>query len=225
MTTAIPLIGPGFGAQQTPAPQTAAVCAIPGVANQYFVESEDKKTACRVFWDGARGECTCASFPRSGNCAHINAVKNRPPGTAGKKDVDGILTQRFSDSQLADDQQGNTSVVYEEVVKRLNEAFGVMYWSFSHEEPVDCGDSFTCAGRLEAVIGDIRAWKENTGYCQYVDGGQADGMAGARTGAVRDALVKCALLFSVGLEQLNRPPMNTERQAGGFGRTFEQRPF
>lgn len=224
--------------QPPPTSQSAAVCAIPGKQNQYFVESEDKKTAYRVFWDGTNGQCTCADFARRNSgyhkgellCAHIHTVKNcTQQVTCGKpvNEIEATLSRRFTDNQLVDGQYGDKSVKFEEVVKRLNEAFGALYWSFSHEEPIDCGDSFTCAGRLEIEFGGVKAWKENTGHCQYVDGGQADGMAGARTGSAQNALVNCALLFGVGLEQSSKPPVNTERRlVGGLTQPFRQeRPF
>ena len=231
----MPLVRPPGNTQQIPPQppitQSVAVCAIPGKQNQYFVEAEDRKTAFRVLWDGRNGQCTCADFARHGNgyyCVHINAVKNRPQEAEGKsvKEVEGILSRQFSDNQLISDPYRGKKVQFEEIVKRLNEAFGVIFWSFSHEEPVDNGDSFTCAGRLEVVIGGVKAWKENVGYCQYVDGGQEDGMAGARTGSAQDALVNCALLFGVGLEQSSKPSASPERNPGGFADPFRQeRPF
>ena len=227
----MPLVRPPGNTQQIatqpPITQSAAVCAIPGKQHHYFVESEDKKMAFRVFWDGTNGQCTCADFNQRGNgyrCIHINAVKNRPQEAEGKsvKEVEGILSRLFSDNQLISDPYRGKKVKFEEIVKRLNEAFSAIFWSFSHEEPVDNGDSFTCAGRLEVVIGGVKAWKENVGYCQCVDGEQSDGMAGARTGSAQDALVNCALLFGVGIEQSSKSSVNTERNTDVFAPPFGQ---
>lgn len=226
------LVRPNSNTQQIPmrppsATQSAVVCAIPGKTNHYFVESEDKKMAFRVFWDGTCGQCTCSDFGKHGNgyhCIHINAVKNHPKdGNKSGEETIEILTRSFRDDQICE-HEGIRSIKLSEVVKRLNEAFGSTNWSFSYKEPVDCGNEFVCSGRLEVGVGDEKTWKENVGYCQFIedDGGATDyenlecgfaiGMGKARDSAIQAALKNCAMFFGVGLEQLSRPPTNTERQ-------------
>ena len=230
------------------ATQTAVVCAIPGKPNHYFVESEDKKTAFRVYWDGTCGQCTCPDFNRGANqrpgyhCIHINAVKNhqREDGNKSGEELVKILAKPFRDDQICE-HDGMKTIKLSEVVKRLNEAFGPMNWSFSYEEPVDCGNEFVCNGRLEVSLGDEKTWKENAGHCQFVEDerievgdpdynnpecGFAVGMGEARVGAVHATLKSCAMFFGIGLEQLSEPPTNlvrdrgTERQPGNFIQPF-----
>lgn len=225
-----------------PAIQTAVVCAIPGKSNHYFVESEDKKMAFRVFWDGTCGQCTCADFNRHGNgyhCIHINAAKTHPKENdkKSKEETVKILTRIFRDDQICE-HDGMKTIKLSEVVKRLNEAFGPTNWSFSYDEPVDCGSEFVCNGRLEVSVGDEKTWKENVGYCQFVEGEQSEagdsdhdnlecgfaiGIGKARVGAVHAALKNCAMFFGVGLEQLSdRPSINIKRQTSNFAAPFGQ---
>lgn len=228
-----------------PATQTSAVCAIPGKPNHYFVESEDRKTAYRTYWDWTSGQCTCADFCRHGNgyhCIHINAVKNhsKEDGNKSEEEAVEILSRDFRNDQICE-HNGVKSVKLSEVVKRLNEVFGPTNWSFSYKEPVDCGNEFVCCGRLEVSAGDQKTWKENVGYCQFVEGegiedgdpaydnpecGFAIGMGKARVGAIHAALKNCAMFFGVGLEQLSKPPINMERQTSNFVQPFGQKaPF
>lgn len=217
------------------ATQTLAVCAIPGKPNHYFVESDDRKTAYRTYWDGTSGQCTCSDFSRHSNgyhCIHINAAKNHPKenGKKSEEETVKILAKDFRDDQICE-HDGIKSIKLSEVVKRLNEAFGSTNWSFSYDEPVDCGSEFVCNGRLEVSVGDEKTWKENVGYCQFVEDGQSEaedpnhdnpecgfaiGIGKARVGAVHAALKNCAMFFGVGLEQLSKPTINTERQPGNF---------
>jgi len=209
-----------------PPPDRVAVCAIKEVPNHFFVESEDKRMAYRVFWDGTRGQCTCADYSRRGNghhCVHINAVIARPKEDDAGTDDDEmteILIGAFNHDQVSE-YDGIRSVKYLEVVKRLNEAFGELNWSFAHDNPDDTGDSFVCRGKLEIEITGRKLVKGGVGLCKYTDARQSESydddldavecgfavdMGNAQVGAVHAALKNCAMMLGVGIEECTPPP-------------------
>lgn len=217
------------GVQQTPArtqpvAHTPAVCGIADKEHHYFVETEDRKMAYRVYWDGTSGQCTCADFAKRGigyTCAHITAVKNRPieeECVVPRKETREILTRKFDEDEVCE-ANGVKAIKLSSVIDRLNEAFGPMEWSFTYGEPDDCGDIFVCNGKLEVLLGGQKTFKSNAGSCQYQEGaeagdpyvdnpecGYAISIGDAKVAAVHAALKKCALLLGIGLEQSSSQP-------------------
>lgn len=192
-----------------------AVFQITGRPGLFLVESEDRRVAYKVKWDGRRGVCSCDDYQKNhkGNgylCRHINAVRDgqqkislKPQAghSRTEREIFEILNRDFSEDKILYRSDGLKTIETVHVINRLNEALGPLNWSFRHSTPTANGKEYTCNGRIDVHINGKHTFRQQSGSCEYGNG-IALSKGEAQTGAIQMALKKCASLFGVGLNQV-----------------------
>ena len=194
-----------------------AVFQLTEKAGLFLVESENKRVAYKVKWDGRKGVCSCDDYKKNhkGNgylCQHITAVKDgqhkvllQPQVVYYKteEEIREILNRDFSEDKILYRPDGLKSIETVHVINRLNEAFGPLNWSFRHSTPTGNGQEYTCNGRIDVHINGKHTFRQQSGSCKYGNENNVALSRGeAQTGAIQMALKKCASLYGVALNQV-----------------------
>lgn len=208
----------GSGVRQ-PKNKDTVVFQIAGKRDLFLVESDDKRIAYKVKWDGSKGVCSCDDYQKNhkGNgylCLHITAVRDGQQRIAlapqmsyhrTDEEIYKILSRDFSEDKILYRADGLKSIEAVHVINRLNEAFGPLNWTFRHSTPTRNGKEYTCNGRIDVNINNKHTFRQQSGSCKYGDENGATLSRGeAQTGAIQMALKKCASLYSVALNQVYR---------------------
>lgn len=189
---------------------------ITGKPGLFLVESDDKRIAYKVKWDGRKGICSCDDYQSNHNgngylCQHITAVKEGQYKTQLSSQVSyhktdeeiyEILSRDFSEDKILFRADGLRTIETIHVINRLNEALGPLNWSFKHSTPTSNGKEYTCNGRIDVHINGKHTFRQQSGSCKYGAEGIAFSRGEAQTGAIQMALKKCASLYGVALNQV-----------------------
>ena len=192
--------------------RTHAVFQISGKPKMYFVESDDKKSAFKVKWDGRKGVCSCSDYQQNhkGNgylCSHITAVRGGKSKLSvmaqkgsGKTDdeIYTALSKDFSEDKILYRSDGLRTIETIFVINRMNEVLGVTNWNFRHSTPKCNNGEYTCNGRVDVSINGKSTFRQQTGSCKMDTGSGLKLSNGeAQTGAIQMALKKCCSLYGV----------------------------
>ena len=182
-----------------------------------MVESDDRRTAYKVKWDGTKGKCSCSDYKQNHNgngylCQHITAVKEgrhnillKAQAGAHKteEEIFEILNRNFDEDKILYRADGLKTIETVHVINRLNEALGPLNWSFKHSTPTYNDKEYTCNGRIDVRLGAKHTSRQQTGSCRCDTGsGVVLSKGEAQTGAIQMALKKCASLYGVALNQV-----------------------
>jgi len=195
------------------------VFQITGKAKMFFVESEDKKVAFKVKWNGNKGVCSCDDYQQNhkGNgylCSHITAVRDGQKKMSVlaqqscKKTDDQIyaeLSKDFPEDLILIRSDGLRALETIHVINRLNDVLGILNWSWKCSTPVLKNNEYVCAGRLDVYINGRNAYRQQIGSCRINSGDGFNLSHGeAQTGSIQMSLKKAASLFGIGLNQIYR---------------------
>ncbi len=196
-----------------------AVFQITGKSGLYFVESDDRKIAYKVKWDGSKGVCSCSDYQQrhKGNgylCSHIIAVRDgqKKMSVSAQKgcnktsdEIYEALSRDFSPDKILIRGDGLKAIETIHVINRLNGVLGILNWSFKHSTPTYKNGEYVCNGRIDVNINGRSTFRQQTGSCRLDTGnGFMLTNGDAQTGAIQMSLKKCASLYGVALNQVYR---------------------
>ncbi len=196
-----------------------AVFQITGKPHMFFVDSDNKKLAFKVKWNGNKGVCSCDDYQQNhkGNgylCSHITAVRDGKSKLSvmaqkgsGKTDdeIYTALSADFSEDKILYRSDGLRALETIHVINRLNDVLGILNWSWKCSTPVLKNNEYVCAGRLDVYINGRNAYRQQIGSCKINSGDGFNLSHGeAQTGSIQMSLKKAASLFGIGLNQIYR---------------------